>query len=77
MKTVKRKIIGENCYGKLNGIMQKLPVGTIIEASEGAFGAKAVTVEEVPERTLEVATPPKDKPEEQPKRRGRPRKSEE
>lgn len=66
MKTVKRKIVGDNCYGKLNGVMQKLPVGTIIEASEGAFGAKAVTVEELPERTLEVATPP-----EKPKRRSR------
>lgn len=53
----KRKIIGDNCYGMFNGIMQKIPVGTIIEASETAFGKKAVTVDGDEQKTMEVATP--------------------
>ena len=52
---VKRKIVTENCYGMVDGKIQKLEVGTIIESSETAFGKKAVTVED--DRQLEVATP--------------------
>lgn len=65
----KRRIIAPNCYGMVDGRMQLLPVGTIIEADEWSFGRKAETVvdEPKPVEKLEVATPKAPKP-----RRGRP-----
>ena len=65
---VKRNIIERNCFRMAGGVMQEIPVGTVIEAEETTFGKKAITVEEPKEpRQMEVATPP-----EKPKRsRGR------
>lgn len=56
---VKRKIIERNCYRMAGGVMQEIPVGTVIEAEETTFGKKAITVEEPKEpRQMETATPP-------------------
>lgn len=57
---VKRKIIADNCYMMIGGQMQKLAIGTVIEATETAFGKKAVTVASDEGKTLEVATPEPD-----------------
>jgi len=51
----KRKVTGENCFYHVDGVLQKLKLGTIIEtANPNLFGEKAETVGQV---ELEVATP--------------------
>lgn len=53
----KRKIISPNCFAMVNGRMQQLPIGHVIETdNENYFGARAVTIKEEG-LTLEVATP--------------------
>lgn len=51
---VKKRILKDNCYRVVAGVMQKIPVGEIVECSENAYGSKAELVEE---RKMEVATP--------------------
>lgn len=53
----KRKIITGNCFAMLNGRMQQLPIGHVIETDkEDYFGSRAVTIAQA-ELKLEVATP--------------------
>ncbi|MGB2063674.1 MAG: hypothetical protein ACPHUL_00875 [Marinomonas gallaica] len=53
---MKIEITKNNCYGMIDGRLQQLPIGHILELPKNPYGEKARIIEEQ-QLTLEVATP--------------------
>lgn len=53
---MKIEILQPNCFGVIDGVLQQLPIGHVLESDRNPYGVKARVIEDN-QLTLEVATP--------------------
>lgn len=53
---MKIEILQPNCFGVVDGVLQQLPIGHVLESDRNPYGVKARVIEEN-QLALEVATP--------------------